>query len=113
MVKASYVPERGDIVWVSFDPRLGHEQGGTRPAIVLSRRVYNEPSSLALVCPITSQRKGYPFEVVLAANLAVTGVVLCDQLRTLDWRARRFRFACSAPPPTVAAVAQRASLLVA
>src|SRR6266404_7743961 len=83
------VPERGDVVWIDFDPQAGHEQAGRRPAIVLSPASYNRRSSLALICPITSQAKGYPFEVVTPSGLGVTGVVLSDQARNLDWRARK------------------------
>jgi mRNA interferase MazF len=86
---ASYVPDRGDVVWISFDPKAGHEQGGRRPAVVISPKNYNRPSGLALLCPITNRAKGYPFEVPLPAGAPITGVVLADQLRNLDWRSRR------------------------
>ncbi len=82
-----YAPERGDIVWLTFDPQAGHEQAGRRPALVLSPKAYNTKTSLALICPITSQTKGYPFEVALA-NGPVNGVILADQVRNLDWVAR-------------------------
>ncbi len=84
-----YAPRRGDVVWLTFDPQAGHEQAGRRPALVLSPEQYNRRSGFALICPITSQRKGYPFEVPLPDGLAVSGVVLADQVRSLDWRARR------------------------
>lgn len=83
-----YAPERGDIVWLTFDPQAGHEQAGRRPALVLSPKAYNAKTSLALICPITSQTKGYPFEVALP-NGPVNGVILADQVRNLDWTARR------------------------
>jgi len=83
-----YAPERGDIVWLTFDPQAGHEQAGRRPALVLSPKAYNAKTSLALICPITSQMKGYPFEVALP-NGPVNGVILADQVRNLDWTARR------------------------
>jgi mRNA interferase MazF len=89
---AAFVPERGDVVWMDFDPQAGHEQGGRRPAIVLSPRDYNQPAGLALFCPITNRAKGYPFEVALPAGAPVTGVVLVDQVRNLDWRARHVSF---------------------
>ena len=89
---ATYVPERGDVVWIDFDPQAGHEQGGRRPAIVLSPRGYNKPAGLALFCPVTSRAKNYPFEVPLPTHAPVTGVVLVDQVRNLDWRARRVSF---------------------
>lgn len=85
---AKYAPERGDIVWLTFDPQAGHEQAGRRPALVLSPKAYNAKTSLALICPITSQTKGYPFEVALP-NGPVNGVILADQVRNLDWTARR------------------------
>ena len=87
--RVDYAPKRGDVVWLTFDPQAGHEQAGRRPALVLSPEQYNRRSGLALMCPITSQRKGYPFEVVLPHGAAVSGVVLADQVRNLDWRARR------------------------
>jgi len=83
-----YVPERGDVVWLDFDPQAGHEQAGRRPALILSPRIYNRPSGLALLCPITSKAKGYPYEVALPAGHAVTGVILADQVKNLDWRER-------------------------
>ena len=84
-----YVPERGDIVWLQFDPQAGHGQAGKRPALVISPSSYNGRVGLALLCPITSQEKGYPFEVVLPAGLKVGGVVLADQIKSLDWQIRR------------------------
>jgi mRNA interferase MazF len=83
-----YVPERGDVVWLSFDPQAGHEQAGRRPALVLSPSTYNRSSGLAVVVPITSHVKGYPFEVRLPAGLRVSGAILADQLKSVDWRAR-------------------------
>lgn len=89
----SYVPCRGDIVWLSFDPQTGHEQAGRRPAIVVSPEAYNRKTGLFLACPITSKIKGYPFEVPLPVDLEVGGVVLADQIKSLDWKARRAKFA--------------------
>lgn len=86
-----YVPARGDLVWLNFTPQAGHEQAGHRPALVLSPTVYNGRTGLMLCCPITSQVKGYPFEVTLNADSAVRGAVLCDQVRSVDWRARKAR----------------------
>jgi len=105
-------PDTGDIVWLAFTPQAGHEQGGHRPALVLSPRNYNSRSGLALFCPITSIRKDYPFEVVLPATGKVTGVVLADQIKSLDWRARRARFACKAPPKAVSEVLAKLSVLL-
>jgi mRNA interferase MazF len=87
-VSAAYVPEAGDLVWLTFDPQAGREQAGRRPGLVLSPRTYNARSGLALVCPITSQIKGYPFEIPISVN-ALNGVVLADHLKSVDWKARR------------------------
>ncbi|MBM3598062.1 MAG: endoribonuclease MazF [Alphaproteobacteria bacterium] len=84
-----YLPDGGDLIWLSFDPQAGHEQAGRRPALVVSPAAYNGPSGLAFVCPITSQKKGYPFEVDLPPGLPISGVVLADHMRSADWRARR------------------------
>jgi mRNA interferase MazF len=86
---AGYIPERGDAVWITLDPQVGHERSGRRPAVVLSPAAYNGRVGLALMCPITNRVKGYPFEVGLPEGLAVTGVVLADQVKNLDWRARK------------------------
>jgi len=88
MVVKSYIPNKGDIVWLEFDPRLGHEQKGKRPALVLSPLAYNEKVGLALFCPITSHEKGYPFEVKISGK-AINGVVLSDQVKSFDWRSRK------------------------
>ena len=87
--KGTYIPERGDAVWITLDLQAGHEQAGRRPAFVLSPSAYNGRIGLALVCPITSQVKGYPFEVLLPAGSPVSGVVGADQVKSLDWRARK------------------------
>lgn len=94
---AAYVPERGDLMWLTFNPQAGHEQAGRRPALVLSPAPYNKRTSLALICPVTSRIKGYPFEVSLPPSLGVAGVVLADQLRSLDWRARSAQFIARCP----------------
>ena len=83
------VPDAGDLVWFTFDPQAGREQAGRRPALILSPASYNRKSGLAVVCPITSHIKGYPFEVELGPNLPVSGVILADHLKSLDWRVRR------------------------
>jgi len=82
-----YVPERGDIVWLSFDPQAGHEQSGHRPALVLSPVSYNRTTGLMLCCPLTTQIKGYPFEVLVDGK-GKKGVVLADQVKSMDWLAR-------------------------
>ena len=89
---ASYIPDRGDVVWTHFSPQAGHEHAGRRPAVVLPPRSYNKPSGLALFCPITNRAKGYPFEVRLPELAPVSGVVLVDQVRNLDWHERGAEF---------------------
>ena len=105
-------PERGDLVWLTFTPQAGHEQAGRRPALVLSPRTYNRKVGLALVCPITSHVKGYPFEVALPAGLSVQGVVLSDQVRCLDWRARQAEFAARLSRDKVAEVLAKLGALL-
>ena len=92
-----YVPQRGDAIWINFDPQAGHEQAGRRPAIVLSPQTYNGKVGLCLLCPITNQVKGYPFEVLIPAGLAVTGAALSDQAKSLDWRVRQAEFIVQLP----------------
>lgn len=113
MVKSSaYVPEQGEVVWLSFHPRTGHEQGGRRTAVVLSPGAYNQRVGLAIVCPVTGQVKGYPFEVVIPPNLPIGGAVLADQVKSLDWRARKAEPICLLPAPTVAEILQKLTLLL-
>ena len=88
----SYVPDRGDIVETNFDPQAGHEQAGSRPALVLSRKIFNSASGLAVFCPIIGRKKGYPFEVPLPTGLAVYGVVLVDHVKSLDWQERKVKY---------------------
>ena len=88
-MSTAYVPGAGDLVWLTFDPQAGREQAGRRPALVLSPRTYNAKSGLALVCPITNQVKGYPFEVAVPAADGATGVILADHVKSVDWKARR------------------------
>ncbi len=88
-MKAAFVPEAGDYIWLTFDPQAGREQAGRRPALVLSPRVYNAKSGMALACPITNQPKGYPFEVTVPMGEGVTGVILADHVKSIDWKARR------------------------
>ena len=112
MVETGYVPDRGHVVWLAFSPQAGHEQAGHRPALVLSPQSYNDRTGLALFCPITSRVKGHPFEVALPPENDVTGVVLSDQIRSLDWRARRARFATTAPPQVVSEVREKLAVLL-
>jgi len=102
-----YVPERGDVVWISLSPQVGHEQTGRRPAIVVSPAAYNGRVGLAILCPITNQIKGYPFEVRIPQGLAVTGAVLADQVKSLDWRAREVVLIDTLPKKTVTEVLQK------
>ena len=108
----SYCPESGDLVWFDFDPQAGHEQGGRRPAVVLSPKSYNQLIGLALVCPITSREKGYPFEVKLPDGLPVAGVILADHLKSQDWQARRAERIGRLDEVTLTAVLQRAGCLL-
>jgi mRNA interferase MazF len=112
VARRGFVPERGNIVCLSFAPQVGHEQAGRWPALVLSPRRYNERVGLALVCPITSRIKGYPFEVPLRGTATIAGVILADHLRSLDWRARRAALAGQAPPDVVADVVARLRPLI-
>lgn len=82
----AYIPDRGDIIWIDFDPQAGHEQAGHRPALVLSPAIYNAKVGLLIACPMTTKLKGYPFEVPIAG--AVPSAALADQVKSLDWRAR-------------------------
>ena len=111
-MSSGYVPRRGDLVWLAFTPQAGHEQAGTRPALVLSPREYNRKVGLALVCPITSQVKGYPFEVVLPPDCEIQGAVLADQVKSLDYRVRRARFVEPAPAAVVEDVTARMLVLL-
>ena len=97
MTARQYVPDRGDVVWLQFDPQAGHEQAGHRPALVVSPKAYNDKVGLALFCPITSRIKGYPFEVGFPPGFKVEGAVLADQLKSLDWRARKAKRFARAP----------------
>ncbi len=108
----SYVPDRGDLVWLVFDPQAGHQQAGRRPALVLSPKAYNAKTHLALFCPITSQIKGYPFEVALPKSDKISGVVLSDQIKSLDWKSRQARLIMRAPPHVLADVIGKARALM-
>ncbi|MFA5843340.1 MAG: type II toxin-antitoxin system PemK/MazF family toxin [Coriobacteriia bacterium] len=108
-----WIPERGDVVWITMSLGTGHEQSGRRPALVLSPGSYNGKVGLAILCPITSQVKGYPFEVTIPDGLPVEGVVLSDQAKSLDWVARKAEFVCAVSQETTAAVLQRLGRLIA
>jgi len=109
---ARYIPSRGDVVWLTFHPQAGHEQSGRRPAFVVSPRAYNKKVGLFLVCPITSREKGYPFEVQIATKSGITGVVLADQIKSLDWKARQAEFVEEAPQNLIEEVTARILPLV-
>lgn len=108
----AYVPERGDLVWLSFTPQAGHEQAGRRPAVVLSPKSYNQKVGLAIFCPITNQIKGYPFEVMLPKEAGATGVILSDQVKSLDWRVRNAEFIEALPESVITEVLTKLGLLL-
>jgi mRNA interferase MazF len=108
----TYVPERGDLVWLTFNPQAGHEQAGRRPAVVLSPATYNGKVGLALLCPITSQVKGYPFEVALPEGLPINGVILADQVKSLDWKVRQAEKICSLPPEVTGEILRKIMTLI-
>ena len=93
---SKYIPDRGDLVWMTFEPALGHEQKGKRPALVISPKSYNAKSGLLLACPVTSISKGYPFEVPVESS-KIKGVILADHIRSLDWSARSVKKSCKVP----------------
>jgi len=106
-MRSAYIPERGDLVWLEFKPQSSSEQAGRRPALVVSPKSYNGKVGLALFCPVTSRVKGYPFEVLLPQGSGVTGVVLSDQLKSLDWRARKAMLIEHASPELLVMVMSR------
>ena len=103
----AYVPQCGDVVWITLNPQAGYEQAGRRPAVVLSPQNYNGKTGLAIFCPITNQIKGYPFEVLIPAALPIAGAVLSDQVKSLDWRARNAELICTLPTETISEVLQK------
>ena len=118
----AYIPNRGDIIWITFNPQAGHEhpesehsgrkQAGRRPAVVLSPATYNSKVGLAILCPITSQIKGYPFEVLIPDGLKISGAILSDQVKNLDWKVRQAELVCKLPPVTVDEVLQKLNTLL-
>jgi mRNA interferase MazF len=112
VVARSYVPDAGDLVWLTFDPQAGHGQGGRRPALVVSAHAYNAKARLAVACPITSQIKGYPFEVPLPAGGKIGGVILADHVKNLDWQARRAVFEAKVPTEVLMEVRERLRALL-
>lgn len=108
----AYNPKRGDIVWLTFNLQAGHEQAGRRPALVLSPKIYNTKVGLAILCPITTKVKGYPFEVVIPEGLKANGAILSDQVKSLDWKARNAEFFCELPTETVDEVLRKLNTLL-
>lgn len=108
---ASYFPSRGDIVWLNFTPQAGHEQKGKRPAIIISPLEYNKKTGLAVCCPIISNIKGYPFEVIVEGK-KINGAVLSDHLKNLDWKAREIKFVEKAKPHVLEEVVSKISALI-
>ena len=113
MVAQEYVPQRGEVVWITLNPQAGQEQAGRRPAVVLSPGAYNGKVGLAILCPVTSQVKGFPFEVSLPTDLPVAGVILSDQVKSLDWRSRNAELICALPPDTMREVLGKLGTLLA
>jgi len=111
-MKRKYVPQRGDLVWLNFNPQSGHEQSGRRPALVLSPIEYNEKVGLALLCPVTSQIKGYPFEVKIPEGFPVMGAVLSDQIKNLDWKVREASFILKLPDNLLNEVLSKIAVLL-
>lgn len=112
MKKAAYIPDRGDVVWTDFDPQAGREQAGKRPALVLSPKTYNAKTGLAVMIPITSHVKGYPFEVAIHTT-SIKGVALSDHLKNLDWRARSVRFVETVPSAVLDDINRKIATLLA
>ena len=107
------VPDRGDVVWLDLNPQAGHEQAGTRPALVLSPKIYNQKTGLAVICPVTSRIKEYPLVVKIPNDLKVNGVILSDQVKSLDWQKRRAKFICKMPIRIVTEVVEKLKALIA
>ena len=107
----NYIPKRGDIVWLEFSPQIGHEQSGFRPALIISEEIYNRKTGLCLTMPITSKIKGYPFEVNLKTK-KVEGVILSDQIKSLDFKLRKIKFCDKIDDKTFEMVLNKLSLLL-
>ena len=109
---SNFIPHRGDVVWIDMQPQVGYEQSGRRPAIVLSPKAYNGKVGLALLCPITNQIKGYPFEVMIPSGLKVAGVVLSDQVKSLDWKIRNDEFCDKLPEAVILEILKKLETLL-
>ena len=113
VIRRGYIPERGDVVWMMFGPQAGHEQSGRRPGVVMSSSIYNGKTGMALCCPITSHIKGYPFEVLVPAGLKISGAILADHIRNIDWKMRQAEYLCKLPNKALEEVAEKIlSLLI-
>ena len=108
----AYIPDRGDVVWIDFSPQVGHEQSGSRPALIISPASYNGKVGLTLLCPITNQIKGYPFEVGIPSGHEVEGVILSDQVKSMDWKMRGAKFCCRMPASVITDVLKKLETLV-
>jgi mRNA interferase MazF len=111
--KTAYSPKRGDVVWMRMNPQAGHEQAGRWPAVILSPVAYNAKVGLALTAPITGRVKGYPFETLVPSGLPVSGAILSDQVKSLDWRAREAALSCELPSSVVSEVLRKLKTLLA
>lgn len=107
-----YIPEQGHIVWLTLNPQKGHEQSGRRPAVVLSPSSYNSKVDLAIFCPITSREKGYPFEIKLPPKCSIQGVILVDQIKSLDWKSRNAEYICTISQPLLKQISKRLRVLL-
>lgn len=108
----AYIPQRGDVIWITLNHQAGHEQAGRRPAIVLSPGAYNGKTGIVILCPVTSLVKGYPFEVRIPGGLPVKGVILADQVKSLDWKARQTEWLCTLPPDVTTEVLAKLGVLL-
>ncbi|MBC8182941.1 endoribonuclease MazF [candidate division KSB1 bacterium] len=112
VIKQFYCPDRGDVMWINLNPQAGHEQAGRRPALVLSPKAYNQKIGMSLICPITNQIKGFPFEVEIPTNEKVSGVILSDQVKCLDWKVRKTEFICKLPQEIIIEVLKKLNTLI-
>ena len=111
--KTAYVPKRGDVVWMTMNLQAGHEQAGRRPAVILSPAAYNVKVGLVLAAPVTSRVKGYPFETLVPSGLPVSGAILSDRVKSLDWRSRKAELFCELPSSVVNEILQKLKTLIA
>lgn len=109
----AFIPAQGGVVWIDFDPQAGHEQAGRRPALVLTLKGYNNRATLAVLCPITRQVKGYAFEVLVPPGFAVAGAILADQVKSMDWTNRNTTYLCTLPVHIVEQVVKKITALIA